>query len=384
MNRNSICSLIVKRYYKKKMFISLQNMQTNINKLNYFIELRNKEVPLGIDKNDWVNNSFDELSKMLFNKNLLQEVNNFIKTYSKYYYLANITSKKFLSIWLILAFPEFIIDTKLEDINTINQDYKTDLFVITRELHNLLINLSGDSENMRKFNKQMNIYINALDVYLVLNKKEKVSNYIREWLELEKSIQLINISDKYNTDEKTKSILIIENSRKLVEKYINKFITVPDDFYIKLKDVVVQKINLENTLKQEMDNMLKEELESNNFTNLINILEQIKSFILTFTKITEEQIQEQIDIHYIVQLIEHDVLTIKEIDNFGYNLLSNICSAGSISLQEVQLKEWEKTVVDYNSDYKLVIGKLLRLSIETISLIIEEIACFREYLELVS
>ena len=384
MNRNSICSLIVKRYYKKKMFISLQNMQTNISKLNYFIELRNKKVPLGIDKNDWVNNSFDELSKMLFNKNLLQEVNNFIKTYSKYYYLTNITSKKFLSIWLILAFPEFIIDTKLEDINTINQDYKTDLFVITRELHNLLINLSGDSENMRKFNKQMNIYINALDVYLVLNKKEKVSNYIREWLELEKSIQLINISNKYNTDEKTKSILIIENSRKLVEKYINKFITVPDDFYIKLKDVVVQKINLENTLKQKMDNMLKEELEDNNFNNLINILEQIKSFILTFTKITEEQIQEQIDIHYIVQLIEHDVLTIKEIDNFGYNLLSNICSAGSISLQEVQLKEWEKTVVDYNSDYKLVIGKLLRLSIETISLIIEEIACFREYLELVS
>ena len=36
----------------------------------------------------------------------------------------------------------------------------------------------------------------TVDKNKILNKKEKVSNYIREWLELEKSIQLINISDK--------------------------------------------------------------------------------------------------------------------------------------------------------------------------------------------
>ena len=83
-------------------------------------------------------------------------------------------------------------------------------------------------------------------------------------------------------------------------------------------------------------------------------------------------------------MIKHDVLSVKEINDFGYNLLINICSAGSISLQTEQIKEWHKIIEDFKTDYKLVISKLLRLSIETISLIIEEIACFREYLELVS
>ena len=43
--------------------------------------------------------------------------------------------------------------------------------------------------------------------------------------------------------------------------------------------------SLENTLKQTMDSMLKEELDGGNYDNLTYILEQIKSFILTFTKI---------------------------------------------------------------------------------------------------
>ena len=383
MNRNTICSIIVKNYYKKKLFNHLQNMQHHINKLNYFINMRTQPLPIGIDKPNWINRTFDELSMLLVNKKVLKEVNDFIKIYNKYYSI-NITSKKLLSIWLILAFPEFIIDINLEDINVNNQDYKTDLYVLTKELHNMLINLNNNYETMRKFNKQMNIYNNALDVYLITNKKEKVSNYIKEWLDLEKSVQLINISEKYNNDEKTKSINIIEDSKKLIEKYINKFITVPDDFYTKLKDIVVQKINLENTLKQTMDSMLKEELDGGNYDNLTYILEQIKSFILTFTKISNSDIQEQIDIPYIVQMIKHDVLTVKEINDFGYNLLINICSAGSISLETEQIKEWNKIIEEFKTDYKLVISKLLRLSIETISLIIEEIACFKEYLSLVS
>ena len=383
MNRNTICSIIVKNYYKKKLFNHLQNMQLYFDKLNYFIDMRTQPLPIGIDKPNWINRTFDELSMLLVNKKVLKEVNDFIKIYNKYYSI-NITSKKLLSIWLILAFPEFIIDINLEDINVNNQDYKTDLYVLTKELHYMLINLNNNYETMRKFNKQMNIYNNALDVYLITNKKEKVSNYIKEWLDLEKSVQLINISEKYNNDEKTKSINIIEDSKKLIEKYINKFITVPDDFYTKLKDIVVQKINLENTLKQTMDNMLKEELDGGNYDNLTYILEQIKSFILTFTKISESDIQEQIDVPYIVQMIKHDVLTVKEINDFGYNLLINICSAGSISLETEQIKEWNKIIEEYKTDYKLIISKLLRLSIETISLIIEEIACFKEYLSLVS
>ena len=79
MNKNSICSFIVKNHYKKKLLTNLQDMQTSISKLNYFIELRWQQVPIGLDKNTWINNSFDELSKMLLDKNLLQQVNKFIK-----------------------------------------------------------------------------------------------------------------------------------------------------------------------------------------------------------------------------------------------------------------------------------------------------------------
>ena len=403
MNKNSICSTIIKNYYKNKLILLLKSnsMINSINKLNNFIELRTKPHPLIIDETVWINKNYDELTILLLNKNLLKEINTFIKIYNNYYQVTDdirskLTNKKILSLWLILAFPEFIIDIKLNEINTNNQDYKTDLYVISKELHNKfmkLINNISNKEDMRKFNKQLNLYINSLDLYLTINKKEKLSNYIKEWLELEKSIQLINISNKYDDDNKNNTINIINKSKGLIEKYINQMIDnilLPETYdsntnniYDKLRNIALHQINIEANLKSTMEIMLKEEINNNIYNNISNILEDIKKFILTFTKIPENIINDEIDTKYIIQLIQHDVLTITDIHHFGENILNKICSAGSINLNNQQIKEWNIIIEEYKEDHKLIIGKLLRLSLETISLIIEEIACFQEYLLLI-
>jgi hypothetical protein len=403
MNKNSISSIIVKNYQFKQVIKILFIMKDNITLLNNFIELRTQPVPLTINKSDWINRNYDILTKFLFNKSLLLQVNNFINQYNKFYKIDEnirgpLTNKKILSIWLILAFPEYIIDTNLDDINTNKNDYKIDLYILTKELHNILMSIINDNFNkeiIRKFNKQLNLYINSLDYYLLINKREKLSNYIREWIELEKSIKLIETSNKYDNNEKNQSIFVLTKSKNLIEKYINKFIEQSSisqseinninmtELFVKLKDIVVQQINLENNLKITMEIILNEQIENNDYSNLIKILEQIKTFILSFTKISEDNINEILDIDYIVQLIRHDVLTVSEINEFGLNLLNNICSAGSISLNNQQIKEWENIVNEFKDNYKLIIGKLLRLSLESISLIIEEIACFQEYLLLV-
>jgi len=391
MNKNSICSLIVKKYQLHKIKETLNLMKPNIKLLNNFIDLRLQPAPLTMIKSDWINKNYDELTKFLFNKILLQQVNDFINQYNKFYKIDEnirslLTSKKILSIWLILAFPEFIIDTNLEKININNQDYKTDLYVLTKELHNnlmLLLDNYDNKELIRKFNKKLNLYINSLDYYLKINKREKLNTYIKEWIDIEKSINLINTSNKYNNYEKEQATNILINSKQLIEKYINMFTDNSENIYTKLKEIALYQINLDNNLKLSMDNILNLELKNNNYENLKKILEQIKIFILSFTKTPENIVNELIDIEYIIQLIKHDVLTINEINTFGLSLLNNICLAGSISLNEQQLKEWNEIIINYKDDYKLIIGKLLRLSLESISLIIEEIACFQEYLLLI-
>jgi len=394
MNRNSACSFILKTYQRNKVILNLREIKDIINKLNNFIterqESKSKLSPLIINYDEWLKRNYDELTNYITDKNLLNGISNFIKAYNKYYNVdttvrKELTNKKFLTLWVIIAFPEYILDLdyfiiKKEETRAIN-NYKIDLYIFAEELHTLLILLENpNKEILRKFNKHMNLFINALDYYLVVNKKEKVISYIKQWIELEKSQQKINKSTNYTDSEKDNHKYIIKLNKELLETHINFFTKLTDNFFNKMVESATHQILIEDKLKEALEQVLLDNINSNNFSNITDILVQIKNFILRFTNITEETINEEIDIDYIVQLVKHDVLTINDIEYFGQNILNNICSAGSIFLNNNQLEEWKNIVNKNRDNHKIIMCKLLRLCLETINLIIDEINCFEEYL----
>lgn len=390
MNKNSICSIIVKTFQKNKVLINLREIKDIINKLDNYISLRQQPVPTTIIYDEWLKRNYDEITSYIINKNILTSINNFIKSYNKYYIndlqiRKELTNKKFLTMWIILAFPEFILDinysiiTKKEYIKVNN--YKFDLYILAHELHRLLLLLeNSNKEIMIKFNKHMNLFINALDFFLIVDKKEKVKTYIKQWIELEKTEQILLKSLNYNNDEINNQKYLIQENKKLIEKYINFFTKVTDDLFNKMVESATHQILIQDKLKQALEQVLYDNINNNIFDNIKDILLQIKNFILRFTKITEEIINEQIDIDYIIQLIKHDVLTINDIESFGYNILNNICSAGSIFLNNNKIEEWKNVINDNRDNHKLIMCKLMRLCLETINLIIDEIDCFKEYL----
>jgi len=395
MNNNikKIGYKIISNFYKIKLIKSLILLIPDIKKLNTFIDNRKNLPVLAIKLQDWLSSTFDELTYFINKKEVINKFTNFINIYNKFYPNSNkirkeLTPQKILSIWIILAYPEFIIDLNYGEIDENKSDYKTDLYILTKELLNIINNIvcklednkEIDNEVLRIFNKKINSFMNCFDYYLLVNKQEKINSYIKEWCTLEKSIQLISTSEYYNINEKEKSMDIINKSKKILERYMNKF-NIDISFNI-LKENVSFNIKFENELKINYENNLRVDLSNNNYNNLRNILTETKDFIRKFTKLDKQELDEHIDIDFIIQIIQYDVISINDIVNFGTRVINDICLAGSIFLNQKQIKEWNKinTIQDKNT----LISKLLLLCLESINEIYEEIIAYKEFIKISS
>ena len=384
----------VNQYYKIKLLKALSPISPliqDIKKLNTFIDNRTKSQVIMIKLQDWISSTFDELTFLISKPEIVSNFTNFINIYNKYNpndtnIRKDITTHKFLSMWMILAYPEFIIDLKFNEIDETKRDYKTDLYILTKELLFTLNSIITDLENnnkvenetLRTFNKRMNLYINCFDYFLLINKQEKVNSYIKEWCSLEKSVQLISLSEHYNDNEKEKSIDIINKSKQILEKYMNKFNI--DISYNVLKENVNFNIKFENEFKKDYENNLKLELDNKNYDSLRNILLETKDFIKKFTKISEEELNEHIDIDFIIQVIKFEVISHIDIINFGVRVINDICLAGSYFLNQKQLNRWRSTNII--QDTNILISKLLILCLESINEIYEEIIAYKEFISL--
>ena len=395
MNNNirKIGYKIISNFYKIRLIKTIILLIPDIKKLNTFIDNRNNLQVLAIKLQDWLSSTFDELTCFINKKEVINNFTNFINIYNKFYPNSNnirkeLTPQKILSIWIILAYPEFIIDLNYGEIDENKRNYKTDLYILTKELLNIINNIvcklednkEIDNEVLRIFNKKINSFMNCFDYYLLVNKQEKINSYIKEWCTLEKSIQLISTSEYYNINEKEKSMDIINKTKKILERYMNKF-NIDISFNI-LKENVSFNIKFENELKINYENNLRVDLSNNNYNNLKNILTETKDFIRKFTKLDKQELDEHIDIDFIVQVIQYDVISINDIVNFGTRVINDICLAGSIFLNQKQIKEWNKinTIQDKNT----LISKLLLLCLESINEIYEEIIAYKEFIEISS
>lgn len=228
LGRNDLKIVKVQRLCLRKLFLV-----EFINCLDIFITLKQLINPtLRTKKTDFVHiielgDYFDELASYISRQDVVQRIDKFLYRYYRYlrgrYLLEHIapkiTSKVFLSIYIIVGFPEFILMlTKAQALNnsgTINHD----LYQISNKLvnaFNVLCYYGKNTDFMRSLNKHMNMYSNCFSLFMGVDKNLKIQELVANWRDLETTISQVNVSEKYSDEECEDVINTIRKSQNMI------------------------------------------------------------------------------------------------------------------------------------------------------------------------
>ncbi len=351
----------IKKYKLNKFYKALYN-SVNIRKLNQIAFSFNENASLFLTDLQKENNKFKILSNELCNKELINEMNNVLKLYMDYNPLhIRINSREILSSWMILNCKSILEDYINKD--SVLNSSKELIEQITILNNNFDINF-----DIIKFNK---IFINYYDTFIIFkeyDKIQKLNYFIREWKNLEETSILINSSDKYSEEQKIEVLKIMEINKNNVEKHI-KIFTSNYDFNL-LKRLIENTHKINKRIIDTYKTILFTELNSNNYDIFINILNEIKKFLLLFNPLKNAEYSEKIDPIFYMNLIESDSIKIEDLYFFGDYLIKEILKLGSIELENVKLKEWDKIKIINKNE---LIKKNISIMLIFVMNIIEEI-----------
>jgi hypothetical protein len=324
----------IKKYKLNKFYKALYNSE-NIRKLNRINFSLNENASLFLTDLQKEDNKFKIISNELCNKELINEMDNVLKLYIDYNPLhIRINSREILSSWMILNCKSILEDYINKD--TILNSSKELIEQIT-----ILNNKFDINFDIIKFNK---IFINYYDTFIIFkeyDKIQKLNYFIREWKNLEETSILIKSSDKYSEEQKIEVLKIMEINKKNVEKHI-KIFTSNYDFNL-LKRLIENTHKINKRIIDTYKTILFTELNSNNYDIFINILNEIKKFLLLFNPLKNTEYSEKIDPIFYMNLIQSDSIKIEDLYFFGDYLIKEILKLGSIELENVKLKEWNST-----------------------------------------
>lgn len=370
----------IKKYKLNKFYNSIHNSK-NIKKLNQIIFSLNQNTSLFLTDLQKEDNKFKIISNELCNKELINDVDNILKLYLKYNPLnIQINSREILSAWIITNCRNISEDY-------INKDYilKCSIELIgqfTLLIDNINNNINNNINfNIIKFNK---IFINYCDTFIIFkeyDKIQKLNYFIREWKNLEETSILINSSDKYSDEQKIEVLKIIEINKKNVEKHI-KIFTLNYDFN-KLKKIIENTNKINKKIIDTYKTILFDELNSNNYEIFINILNEIKNFLLLFNPQNVEY-NEKIDSIFYMNIIKSESIKIHDLYFFGDYLIKEVLKLGSKELENVKLKEWNFIkITNEKESIKKNISIMLIYMMNIIEEIKLEINDYRLLLELI-
>jgi hypothetical protein len=132
--------------------------------------------------------------------------------------------------------------------------------------------------------------------------------------------------------------------------------------------------------KKIIDNYKKiiyDDILDKKFDISIKILNDIKKFILLFTRKQDqtEKINVNIDGDYFIYLIKNNIIGINDVKLFGDFMIKEICNIGSISCETENMENWNNLKNKYNSESELInmIADMMIFSLELIDIIRNEI-----------
>ena len=254
---------------------------------------------------------FCELQRILVSSQHLKNITEFINTLYRYYEIDDkvapkINARKFLIAWLIVSFPEFTIDIKRPNEN--KDQYPIDIYFICQDMisYTYLLLTKKTKEDLRKFKKAFNKYSNAINYFLARDKHEHVRKLINEFIDIDKTIDGINKSTKYNQEEKDASIAVISKTKNKIATHLKKIDSTIELGYLE----TISKIyySVEDNMEKAMIEILIKDIETKKLTYLEKLLSEIRIKVGDFD-------------NTIIQQIGYGSLTYDQVSNFGDQLV---------------------------------------------------------------
>jgi hypothetical protein len=376
-------SIYFENYRCRKVLREFKNIEKIIDNLNSIKNTKINNSNLFETEINSNRNIFDKIEKILRDKKVLLSFNDFFKIYNKLFN-TEYNFKQILTAWTIFTCPEYILNIKFIDINKLkHDDYKKKLYNVSQQMIYYFTNFSRN--NLHKFNKTIYLFDLEFNKFIQLDKIEKIYNYCNDWMEIEETIELIKKSKKYQVDEKKNVIINLINSQNKIKKHIKIFKLDVD--YNELKKIVDEKIKFKNLIQKEFKKEIETCFEEGKYNYISEILEEIKQFTIKFNnKNNLDEINELIDIEYIIQLYSNNIITQHEVNNFCLILLDYILPHGSHALEKSKKEEWLNIIQlhEVNNDkISTLSSKFIFFILELINEIMEEIIDFKHFIKFI-
>ena len=309
--------------------------------LFFFIKLKLKK----FFQNNWETNSFNEMMKMVTNKDIIRTTNDLLQKLVN----NNKTTKKFLSSFMIVKNRSLVVtnETKLEN----------DLIHISNILIDILKKLYSSKNtiqmhlHIKKFNKIYSLYIQQFDLWKKQDELNIVNNLTLMYFDLEadKQKRYENIDDETN-----KAFIdnITVEQQRLVEKieliggkegleYLNSLKNEIDTYRENLNELYS---SIDRNMHNAYWNSIKVELVKNppNFMVVINLLNELKDMFLKCNPKLKEELDNNIDIEFIKEMLNRGVID----DNYILSMSNYIIK----TLRDLQSEEHDKELDSWAKD----------------------------------
>ena len=335
---------IQKRILRKLLFKRLFENKNIIYKLNDLIN--NKENLSLLPKSN--NERYDILTNYIQKKEILESLTILFNLLYRYYKVdiisKKITVKKFLVSYLFVGFPEINLNNKISE-------REKDMYFYSKEMHNrlnILLN-NMNNENLRKWIKSLNQYSNVFLLFMYEDKIKKVNEISLKWMELNKVLDEISNSSKYNEEDKNNIINTLKDELIINEMIIKQLIP---NFEIKNLDHLKYISNVSETIVYNCFwNIVEEKIKSNEYDIVLNLFNDIKKEILNITSSTNiiNDINMIIDIEYIKQMLDHKCFNLPDIINVTNNTINIIKKLASINHSKIIDEKWKIIINNINN-----------------------------------
>ena len=335
---------IQKRILRKLLFKRLFENKNIIYQLNDLIN--NKENLSLLPKSN--NERYDILTNYIQKKEILESLTILFNLLYRYYKVdiisKKITVKKFLVSYLFVGFPEINLNNKISE-------REKDMYFYSKEMHNrlnILLN-NMNNENLRKWIKSLNQYSNVFLLFMYEDKIKKVNEISLKWMELNKVLDEISNSSKYNEEDKNNIINTLKDELIINEMIIKQLIP---NFEIKNLDHLKYISNVSETIVYNCFwNIVEEKIKSNEYDIVLNLFNDIKKEILNITSSTNiiNDINMIIDIEYIKQMLDHKCFNLPDIINVTNNTIYIIKKLASINHSKIIDEKWKIIINNINN-----------------------------------
>lgn len=250
--------------------------------------------------------------KLLCNKSLLSQTESLFNSIDR---ILNPNSKKNNSTKLFLS--TYIIKHHSNEIfMNIPVQMKSNLKKIATVLinmieHSLLENYYYRTFSLNFFGVLFNTYVINYKIMLELDKLNLIDELYREYYNLMMTKQYVQLGTKYDSEQKENIIKVLDNAIIDVQHSV-KVLDKNFDL-IRFDDV----LKFEKQTKLNTDNnfwkTLHDEIDHNNYTNVLSLLENIKNVIYDLTTQSlkasiKTELDEYIDVQFIKQKLDHNVM----------------------------------------------------------------------------